>query len=105
MPDPATLDEYNKRFNEGTLSSVAGVGAGVTVTMPCPFCAAPNWLKASILDVEGAMTKGATCSECARSGRAIMSHDATGNSIGFEFVQTGGDDPPSYLPPMRRLEG
>jgi hypothetical protein len=41
-----------------------------------------------------------TCSECGRSGRSLVQRDASG--VRFEFVQTGGDDPPEWLRPAPR---
>jgi hypothetical protein len=101
MTDPVDLDAYLKRFHMGEL--IEGYGFGnVYMTSPCPFCAAPGWLKWEMLDVRPAMEKGATCSECGRSARAIFKDDH--GRAAFEIVQTGGDDPPEYLvPKMRRV--
>lgn len=102
MKDPATHDEYLKRFHQGQL--IEGIGIGnVYMTSPCPACAAPNWLKWEMLDVRPAMEKGATCKECERSFRAVFISDGN-DSIAFELVQTGGSDPPDYLTPkIRRI--
>lgn len=108
VPDPATLEEYNAKFMQG--SEVTGYGMDVTQHLPCPFCAHPGFKElqpvAGIVDdrpnIDAQMEAEATCENCGRSGRAVVTRDASG--VSAEFVQTGGDDPPEYLPPMRRVE-
>jgi hypothetical protein len=100
MAEPKDYDEYLKRLNENT--KMEGFGFEVTMTVPCPFCAAPDFQKYLILEVEEAMAKDTTCKECGRSAKAIY-HRSPG-STSFEVVQTGGPDQPEWLKPkMRRL--
>jgi hypothetical protein len=72
--------------------------------VPCPFCAAPEFVVCAIVGgAERAFEKGATCRECGRGCRAIFQRSP--GSLGFEFVQTGGDEPPDWLTPqMRRVD-
>lgn len=100
MPDPATHDEYLKRFHQAEKIDGSGIG-NVYVTVPCPFCAAPGWLRFEVLETEQAMQRDIKCKECGRSAKSIV--DRRPEGVSFEVVQTGGDDPPSYLPPMRRV--
>jgi hypothetical protein len=98
---PQNVDEYLGRFRAN--ERCFGYGLDVSMGMPCPFCAAPDFVVYRVVDVESAMNKGATCKECGRSARALFTHD--GPSTSFEIVQTGGDDPPDWLTPkMRRHE-
>lgn len=99
MSDPASYDEYMKRFKLG--ETVNGYGIDTSVSTPCPFCAAPDFMKFKIMEVQPAMENGATCSECGRSARAIVKRES--GNISFEIVQTGGDDPPEWLPQIRRV--
>jgi hypothetical protein len=99
MSDPATLDEYQQR-------SLAGIrfeqhGHYVLVHCPCPFCGAPDFNVYPLADTERAIQLDCTCKECARSSKAVLTR--TRDDVSFEFVQTGGADPPAYLPKMRRL--
>jgi hypothetical protein len=105
MPDPETLEEYNRLYNERTVYE--GHFADATMTVPCPFCCAPSFMRWYILplkspDVEKAMSEGAVCSSCGRGMKAIFQRTRSG--VSFECVQTRGDDVPSYLPPMRRVD-
>lgn len=98
MSDPVDLDAYLKRFREG--QSIEGFGADVSMTSPCPFCAAPNWMTWPIARVRETMEQGAACAECGRSAKAVFKDSPA--SIEFELVQTGGPDAPDYLVPKIR---
>lgn len=100
MSQPNSMAEYSERFHNN--NKIEGYGTAVKTIAPCPFCAASDWLCMPILDVEGALKKGATCKECGRSAKAIFKYENGDKS--FEIVQTGGDDPPEWLQPkMRRV--
>jgi hypothetical protein len=92
-----TKKEYEERFARNQL--IFGSGFGTSVSLPCPFCAAPDNLKYRVIDSEAAMTRGAS-QECGRSWKAIFTAIDGGKQ--FEIVQTAGDDPPDFLPAMRR---
>lgn len=110
MPDPATLDEYNAR----ALASqhIEGYGADVVTWLPCPGCAAPDWLGMPItaaLNDYADVQAPTTCGKCGRTFRLVITLEgggaAAGGSTSAAFVQTGGTDIPAYLPPMTRQEG
>lgn len=100
MADPETLDEYTKLFNSRV--RYEGAGLGTAMISPCPFCCAPDNIRVVVMQAEISYEKGASCTECGRSWRAVLNR--TGGGIAFEIVQTGGPDPAAYLPPMRRLD-
>lgn len=91
--DPKTLEEFNQRY----LSNIRYEGAGLKVrsVMPCMFCAAPEFMSYSVLDIHKAMREGATCNTCKRSGHFVFADSSNASFAGF--VQTGGDDPQKYL--------
>ena len=98
---PNSHAEYLERFHRN--NRVEGFGMDVKCVVPCPFCAAADWMAWPILQVEEKMQEGATCQECKRSARAIFTYADGGKS--FEIVQTGGPDQPEWLQPkMRRVE-
>lgn len=111
IPDPPTLEAYNEVFNANT--RVEGYFTDVCQHVPCPFCAQPDWQQlrpaAGVLpgddrpNIDAQMAEVRKCSNCGRSAKAIVTR--TENGVSAEFVQTGGDPPPSYLPPMRRVDG
>lgn len=101
--DPPDLETYNRLFNER--QRITGGGPSTRVHLPCPFCAAADWASWTVWpgdpdNVEVAMQRDVRCSACGRGARAI-SH-RSGSGVTFEMVQTAGDDPAPYLPPMRR---
>jgi len=100
VSDPKTLEEFNAKFTENTRYFGSGLETGMSV--PCGFCAEPDFMQYKILDVESAMLRGATCKHCGRGIRSIFMH--SGNLTRFEIVQTCGDDPPDFLPKLRRAE-
>lgn len=112
MTDPATAEEYAELAFVNTV--IDGYGLGVCTHMPCPFCAAPDWLAlypaAGLLlgdsepNMYDVMDKGATCGSCGRSARWVVRRDIPDSNVQAELVQTGGPDPPSYLPPIRRID-
>jgi bacterioferritin-associated ferredoxin len=96
-----TQEEYVARFQAS--HKIEGYGIdGMTIHVPCPFCAAPDNLVHKIMDTHEAYAKGATCAECGRSWMTII-HEHSAQGVRFEVVQTGGDDPPSWFMPMRRV--
>jgi len=101
-PEPRNAAEYLRRFNANEKIDGFGIG-NVHIHMPCPFCAAPEFMVFEVLQTEQAMMKGATCKECGRGARAQIRKDAAGTS--FEILQTAGPDQPEWLTPkMRRIQ-
>jgi hypothetical protein len=94
-----TKTEYEAKFTRN--QSISGYGLDVTMHMPCPFCATTGWMVYKILEMEEVSSREHVCSECGRGARMIYTH--SGSSTSFEVVQTRGDDPPDYLPRMRRV--
>jgi hypothetical protein len=94
-----TQAEYERRFAAN--HRIEGFGVGVRQHMPCPFCAAADFMIVAILNPADAMARGATCRECHRSARFVFRGEP--GAIAGEMVLTGGDDPPDFLPPMRRI--
>lgn len=112
MPDPVDAEEYARLSMERTV--IDGFGLDVATHAPCPFCAAAEFMvlmpAAGIVPgddrptLHETLATEHTCSECGRSCRAIV--EATTGQTTFEFVQTGGPDPPEWLSPKpRRVEG
>lgn len=98
MADAPDRASYDAKYKANT--KIEGYGLDVATVAPCPGCAEPDWSRWPIADLENAMSKSATCKGCGRSFRGLYVRQGAGVSV--EFVQTGGDDLPAYLPPMRR---
>lgn len=99
--EPKDAKEYLDRFAQN--QKIEGFGIGnIHIHMPCPFCAAPDFLVYELLDTETAMEKGGTCKECKRGAHAIVTSQKGG--VQFEMVQTAGPDQPEWLVPKMRRE-
>lgn len=98
---PQSMGEFATRFAAN--EEITGYGIGnVYIHMPCPFCAAKDFIVYEMLTVEEALSKGARCKECKRSARGLFTRTAGG--VSFEIVQEHGPDQPDWLvPKMRRL--
>jgi hypothetical protein len=69
--EPQSMDEYTKRFYEN--QKIDGFGIyGTGMRVPCPFCAAPDFIVHKILETEDAYGKGGTCKQCGRSDAQSM---------------------------------
>ncbi len=100
--EPQNADEYLKRFSANHRIWGHGIG-NVWQSFPCPFCAAPDFMVFELLQAEEIFARGATCRECDRSAKAIITNMPNGKSI--EMVQTGGPDQPAWLnPQIRRVD-
>lgn len=93
-------DEYDKKFYANQKISGQGIG-NVFVHMPCPFCAEEDFVVYEVLQVEKALAKPIVCKHCQRGAKTVFTRDSSG--VSFEIVQTSGEDPPDFLPPMRRV--
>lgn len=100
MTAPRNLEEYLARSHKN--SRVEGHGLGnVWMHMPCPFCAAPDFLKYELQDMHAQIQKEHVCVECKRGMKAIVSIETDGHSI--RFFQTVGADLEEWMLRMPRL--
>ncbi len=95
MSEPKSMAEYLTRFQQA--ERVSGYGLDTTIHVPCPFCAAPDWMVYKIMEVEIAGETGATCKECKRSARMPVRTERGAKII--QLVQTGGPKQPDWLEP------
>jgi len=100
--DPRDMQAYEAKVMRSQYVFGAGI-TGTGMSLPCPGCASPDWLKHTLLGIDEAYAKGATCKTCGRGFRIIITRPGDG-STRLETVQTAGDELPAYLPPMRREE-
>jgi hypothetical protein len=97
--DPPTLEDYNRLFKER--HKITGMGLGIRMAFPCPFCCAPEWLSANVLEFEAKAQIGRSCATCGRAAKALITRQNGGSQI--EIVQLSGEDPAPFLPPIRRV--
>ena len=100
MAEPADRESFVLRFTESQLDSRCDLHRGLG--LPCPFCAAPNFTKYPIYEVEGLQGPTfaliqpfhpvQTCEECGRSGKfffdPILIQGVPAQK--FYILQTGG---------------
>jgi hypothetical protein len=98
--DPKSVEEYQKKFFKNQFIDGHGV-EGVRTHIPCAFCAEPDFQVLSVLGAEDEMQEETTCKHCGRSGKTVFLVNEPGRKH-FEFVQTGGEDPPVWLVPTPR---
>lgn len=96
---PTNKEEYLARFHMN--QRIEGFGLDTTTHLPCPFCAAAGFMVLPVTSTHEALDAGATCKECGRSARGLITRTPTQTTM--EMVQTGGDDPPDWTPKMRRV--
>lgn len=95
--DPPDLDSYNRKFmgNSGPV--------GLTQRFACPFCAEAGWYSVPFVEFgKQGETEPIACEHCGRAAKFVT--DRSDGSVTMGVVQTAGEDPPSYLPPMPREE-
>ena len=98
MSECTSMADYRAKFFGN--QKLSGFGIDTTMHIPCAFCAEPDWLVHRIIDAEQAYEGGAVCKHCGRGARAIITRNR--GSVSCEFVQTSGEDAPSWLMPMMR---
>lgn len=98
MAEPATKDEFNAKAILNY--KVEGFGPGVTVHLPCPFCAEPDFKIGALLEYITEMKKGAICASCGRGAKVLITK--VGGVDTVEYVQISGPDPQPYIQ-MRRV--
>ena len=99
MSECKSIGEYELKYQRNSV--IAGSGRSTTLRVPCPFCAEPDFFVHSIFGAREAFSAGAVCDHCGRGCRAVYTDDGVGG-FSFEFIQTVGSDPPSFIPGMRR---
>lgn len=104
LNDPPDKATYERLYHQNT--KIEGFGMEVRQVLACPFCCAPGFMTLWVIKNGGpsaGLEKGATCEMCKRGAKGIVEH-TPGGGTKFEIVQTCGEDPPAYLPPMRRVD-
>jgi hypothetical protein len=99
LPPPESKLEYEERLTHNT--DLSGFGFDTSVHMPCPFCAAPDFLIYKVLEVASAFQQDTTCAHCKRTVRGAL--HTTPNTATMRLFQVAGDDPPPWAPPIPRL--
>jgi hypothetical protein len=99
VSEPTNQAEYVERFHEN--ARIEGRGHDVRQHVPCPFCAAPDWLVHFIISSQDALEAGGVCHECHRGAKAIITYVAN-TTLTFELVQTSGPTQPTWLEPQLR---
>jgi hypothetical protein len=104
---PTTKEEFDIRFAANAYADPDG-SMECAFHIPCPFCAAPDFVVAKLLEFNMITSMARTCRECDRGVKLVLKpvhHPKTGNLIGesYQFLQTHGEDPPSWAP-MKRVE-
>lgn len=89
---PNSYKEYNELFLRNYIAE------GTKVHLPCPFCAAPWFM---IYDIRDILAQNSSCFSCGRSGKFVVDKDSFSSEF-YEFVQTGGKEPPKWLSPSFR---
>lgn len=101
MSDPASAEDYNRKFAAG--QRFFGFGLETGVGTPCPACAEPDFMVCRVVDMEATLRAGAVCRACGRGFRTVFPEGLPPGVVRFEVVQTVGPDVPSYMPPIRRV--
>ena len=94
MPDPLSLADLNER--QSANMRIEGFGFdGITISLPCPFCGAPDNLIYKLYEVEQAVARGASCKECNRSWR--VRSESSAHSTTWRIFLTAGPDLPAFM--------
>ena len=90
MAEPADRESFVLRFTESQQDPRCDVYTGLG--LPCPFCAAPNFTKYPIYDVDMDAHVVQTCEECRRSGKFFFERILLQGLPAQKFfvLQTGG---------------
>lgn len=100
MSDPQDMVEYNALMSENF--SMHTIDGEVRVSLPCPFCAAKNWLTYSVQTMRKTLLDGATCSNCGRSAK-LEARGIDEESTQLDLFQTGGPEQPAWMSPRIRV--
>lgn len=99
--DPKDLESFNRKFQANTYFEPGGMET--VVHLPCPFCGGMDFVTFPLADFEMIVKLESVCRDCERGCRLDIKPIAH-NGVRWEFLQTQGEDPPAYLPEMRRAE-
>lgn len=100
-PEPKSEEEYTRLTHQRVRTTGYGI-EGVTQHLPCPFCAAGEWMVFRLID--GLPRTPHPCAVCGRTAQIIY-HVDNETETRIELVQTAGPDQPEWLrPQMRRVE-
>jgi transposase-like protein len=99
MAEPKDMQEYTERFAAN--QKITGFGVNVTMHMPCPFCAEPDFMVYKIIETEDAT--GGTCKACNRT--LLIEHEVVGPTRTIRMYQTGGPPQPEWLNPKMPQRG
>lgn len=94
LAEPRTQAEFERRYHASAQMDGVGI-AGTMMHVPCPFCAAPDWIVHKLVDTQRAYRKGAVCNQCLRSAHAVC--DSVQGYTSLRMVQTGGADPAPWV--------
>jgi hypothetical protein len=94
VSEPTNYPEYAALYEKN--STVTGFGEFVIHHMPCPFCAAPNFMAIEVFH-HGNILGPTQCDNCKRSAKVIYEHFTNGSAV--RLYQTNGPDQPKWLQP------
>ncbi len=105
MENPALQDThaaFEKRYTDNT--KYEGQGLELKVHMPCPFCAASDFVVYRLTDIHVALAEPHSCRECERSMKMLSCQDGHGGYT-LKMIQTAGAPPPPFLAAIFTQEG
>jgi hypothetical protein len=91
--EPKDHGEYARRYNDNC--RITESKDGTIMHLPCPFCAASDFISYQLMETETALNTEIVCRECQRGLRTII-HKSHGQ-LRLEFIQTRGNDPPPWV--------
>jgi hypothetical protein len=91
---PTSADDLHVAYEANT--RLDGHGADLEVVYPCPYCAAPDWLRVRVRNHLKAL--GSHAAHCACCGRtAAFSVNEDGGSVDVRLIQFAGPPPPPWF--------
>lgn len=96
MAEPQNQDEYLVRWTAS--EKFEGTGDARLYHVPCPFCAAPDFMIYSRDTMDAVRAAGAICKECKRGAQEVTPPGGGAR----EIVQTAGPAQPAWLEPLMR---
>lgn len=95
--EPRSEVEFLLRYadNHSTEGELTAAGVRVVSRIPCPFCAAPNFLVYTLADVLLRTLEECICSECGRGAKFYADDEV--NGLYFRPIQSRGPNPPEWM--------